>query len=307
MLEPGTVLGGRYRIEAMIGRGGMAEVYRAYQPTLSRHVAVKIMRGASEQDALRFEQEAVSLGRLSHRCAVVAHDHGSFEDPKGRTRPFIVMELLTGETLRQRLDRAGRLPPDVARHVAREIGECIAAAHDVGVIHRDLKPTNIMLVDAPRRALPEVRVLDFGIAKIFAPNRVSLSAEGELVGSPRYMAPEQFEDTKIDHRVDIWTFGLVLHEMLVGGHPLPPRAPFKEVLAWMKGETLPKQGDVPPDLQRVIERCTARQPEERPHSMDAVLDLLGHPSQGHGRRGIAIGVGLLVLVSLLVGWMLTLD
>jgi len=271
MLKAGIVVGERYRIESLIGRGGMAEVYRAYQPALSRPVAVKMMRGASAQDVRRFDQEAESLGRIEHRCAVVAHDHGSFQDADGRTRPFIVMELLQGETLRQRIDRRGKLDPALARHVAREVAECIAAAHDVGVIHRDLKPTNIMLVPQARQPFPSVRVLDFGIAKIFAPNRVSLSADGEIVGSPRYMAPEQFEDEKIDHRVDIWTFGLLLHEMLTGDHPLPHKAPFKDVLAWIRGGSVSVPAGVPPDLGRLIERCVATRPDDRLQTMDDVL------------------------------------
>lgn len=294
MMKAGTVLGGRYRIETLIGRGGMAEVYRAFQPALSRHVAVKVMRGATAQDALRFEQEAQTLGRVKHRNAVIAHDHGNYEDEKGRARPFIVMELLEGETLRQRIDREGALDPALARWVGREVAECIAAAHDAGVIHRDLKPTNIMLVEQARGDRPAVRVLDFGIAKVFAPNRVSLSAEGELVGSPRYMAPEQFEDAKIDKRVDVYTFGLLLHEMLTGSHPLSHKAPFKEVLAWMKGGELALPASVPADLGHVIERCVARRPDDRFPSMDAILEEL--PAEAPRNRPPLVALGLLVLV-----------
>ncbi len=125
LIAPGTIIAGRYRVEERVGHGGMSEVYRAFQPALSRHVAVKVMRGGrSPRDVRRFTQEAETLGRLRHPGAVVAHDFGVHEDPAGRGHPFIVMELVRGDTLRARLARSGPLPPALARHVAREIAAC---------------------------------------------------------------------------------------------------------------------------------------------------------------------------------------
>ncbi len=275
MLSSGTVIAGRYRIAERIGHGGMAEVYKAFQPALSRFVAIKMMRSGSPRDSRRFTIEAQTLARLRHPNAVAAHDYGIYEDDVGNGRPFIVMELVEGETLRDRIRREGSLAPDVVRHIAREIASCVQAAHDGGIIHRDLKPTNIMLVKGSSSERPEVRVLDFGIAKLFAP-RVSLTDEGELVGSPRYMAPEQFdEDARIDPRVDVWTLGILIYEMASGGHPIKHKAKFSEVLSWLREGPPEPPPELPPDLAWTFSRCLQRDPDERPKSMSEVLELLG--------------------------------
>ena len=274
-LSSGTVIAGRYRIAERIGQGGMAEVYKAFQPALSRFVAIKMMRSGSPRDSRRFTIEAQTLARLRHPNAVAAHDYGIYEDDAGNGRPFIVMELVEGETLRDRIRREGSLAPDVVRHIAREVASCVKAAHDGGIIHRDLKPTNIMLVKDSDPERPEVRVLDFGIAKLFAP-RVSLTDEGELVGSPRYMAPEQFdEDVSIDPRVDVWTLGILIYEMASGDHPIRHKAKFSEVLSWLREGPPEPPPALPPDLAHTFSQCLQRDPDERAQSMTEVLELLG--------------------------------
>ena len=303
-LAPGTMIAGRYRLEEPIGRGGMATVYRAFQPSLNRHVAIKVMRGGSPRDVARFTQEAETLARLRHPNAVVAHDFGLHEDLAGHGHPFIVMELVRGETLQARLERTGPLPPELVRHIAREVASCVGAAHRIGVVHRDLKPTNIMLVATDGAARPDVRVLDFGIAKLFSPDRAPVSDEGEIVGSPRYMAPEQFDDGPIDVRVDVWTFGLLVLEMLTGSHPLGRSGTFAQVLAWHRGGPPGLPEDTPRDLSRTVSRCLRPDPRERPGSMERASELLHDGGRGKGRRrvwwALAVTLGLLVLVGLVL-------
>ncbi len=298
LIAPGTIIAGRYRVEECVGHGGMSEVYRAFQPALSRHVAVKVMRGGrSPRDVRRFTQEAETLGRLRHPGAVVAHDFGVHEDPSGRGHPFIVMELVRGDTLRARLARSGPLPPALARHVAREIAACVGAAHDEGVVHRDLKPTNVMLVPTSDPMRPGVRVLDFGIAKLVEPQRVSLSESGELVGSPRYMAPEQFEDElPVDARADIWTFGLLVHEMITGTHPVPRGASFPEVLAWTRSGAVALPEDAPTDLARLVETCLQPDRQARPATMGEAAALIG-PTTSRRPLLLALLAALLVAVA----------
>lgn len=299
LLRKGTVIAGRYRIGAPIGHGEMADVYRAQQPALGRHVAVKVMREGSPRDTRRFTIEAETLGRLRHPNAVVAHDYGIYEDEEGHGRPFIVMQLVEGETLAARLEREGALDPAVVRHIALSVASCVGAAHGLGIVHRDLKPTNIMLTDGSDPNRPDVHVLDFGLAKLFAP-RVSLTDDGELVGTPRYMAPEQFdEDATIGPPVDVWALGLLIEEMATGRHPLGEKTAFSEVLGWVRSGPMEVSPRLPADLARVVRACRQREPSERLQSMAAVRAELGGAPD---RRWL----GLALLLSLLVVAVLTL-
>jgi eukaryotic-like serine/threonine-protein kinase len=206
----GMRLNGRYRLDAQIGAGGMSTVYRAFDTTLERRVAVKLMHReiASDSDQLeRFRREARSVAQLSHPHIVGVIDAGE-EDG----RPYIVFEYVEGETLKERIRRMGRLPIDEAIAYAIEIARALGAAHARGIVHRDIKPQNV-LVDEEGSA----KVTDFGIARSL--DEEGLTADGRVLGTTDYVSPEQALGHDVDGQSDIYSLGIVLYEMLVGDVP----------------------------------------------------------------------------------------
>ncbi len=205
-----VLLSGRYRLLERVATGGMGTVWLAEDETLSRRVAVKILNEALAHDERfveRFRREARAAAGLSHPNVCGVFDFGQEDD-----RPYIVMELLEGETLGQRLAREGALPPEEAARIGADVAEALQAAHDVGVVHRDVKPGNVMLT--PRG----VKVMDFGIASSgMFPS--TLTATGTLLGTARYVSPEQANGEKATPASDVYSLGVVLYEMLSG----PPR------------------------------------------------------------------------------------
>jgi serine/threonine protein kinase len=202
---------GRYRIQGELGRGAMGVVYRAEDPLLDRTVALKAIQlsaEAAERDEheARFLQEAKSAGRLAHPAIITIYDVG-----REGALAYMAMELLQGEDLRQRLQR-GRIPLRQAIDIARQVADGLAFAHEHGVIHRDIKPANIMLVRGER-----VKIMDFGIAR----TRVSdvMTQTGVLLGTPRYMSPEQVAGRRVGPPSDVFSLGVVLYEMLTGWPP----------------------------------------------------------------------------------------
>src|SRR5215467_6264621 len=215
-LAAGTKLG-PYEILAPIGAGGMGEVYRAKDPRLGREVAIKVLPATFAHDAdrlKRFEQEARAAGVLNHPNITAVYDFGSHDGA-----PYIVTELLEGETLRARLS-TGAIPARKAIDYAVQIARGLAAAHEKGIVHRDLKPENVFLTRDGR-----VKILDFGLAKLTAPEGIN-QTEGETVslatdpnvvmGTVGYMSPEQVRAQPADHRSDIFSCGAMLYEMLTG-------------------------------------------------------------------------------------------
>src|SRR3954447_7146979 len=266
----GTVLSGRYRLEAKLGSGGMSTVYLARDETLDRSVAIKVMhREMSEQaDQLqRFRREARAVAQLSHPNVVAVIDAG--EDGG---YPYIVLEYVEGETLKQRIDRLGRLPVDEAAAYGIEIGRGLAAAHAQRLIHRDVKPQNV-LIDSDGRA----KVTDFGIARSLESD--GLTKTGRVLGTTDYVAPEQAMGQPVDARCDIYSLGILLYEMLAG------EVPFKAdtlVGVAMKhvNERMPdvqeRRPEISSALAAVIERATAKEPKKRYPDMIALLaDLEG--------------------------------
>ena len=206
----GMCLNGRYRLDAQIGAGGMSTVYRAFDTTLERRVAVKLMHReiASDSDQLeRFRREARSVAQLSHPHIVGVIDAGE-EDG----RPYIVFEYVEGETLKDRIRRMGRLPVDEAIAYAIEIARALGAAHARGIVHRDIKPQNV-LVDEEGSA----KVTDFGIARSL--DEEGLTADGRVLGTTDYVSPEQALGHDVDGQSDIYSLGVVLYEMLTGDVP----------------------------------------------------------------------------------------
>jgi len=277
-LEAGTRLG-PYEIQAAIGSGGMGEVYRARDTRLDRTVAIKVLpRGASADPdgRARFEREATTIAGLNHAHICTLHDVGNHDGVM-----FLVMELLNGETLADRL-RRGPLPLKQALEVATEIADALAAAHGHGIIHRDLKPGNVMLTKAggARPGSSQAKLLDFGLAKLkghgqqpAAPNAAGtpaqsgpLTAEGMIVGTLEYIAPEQLEGKPADARTDIFAFGAVVFEMLTGRKAFVGRSRASLMSAILTSEppaVSSVQSAAPSALDRVIQKCLAKDPEDR--------------------------------------------
>jgi len=266
-LAPGTRLG-PYTISAPIGAGGMGEVYRATDTRLGRTVAIKVLPehvASDPERKQRFEREAKTLAALSHPHICPIHDVGS----QGGI-DFLVMEYLEGETLEQRLKK-GALPLDQALHIGIQIADALAAAHRAGIIHRDLKPGNIILTKSG------AKLLDFGLAKTGAPAAMgtlsmlpttppNLTAQGAILGTFQYMAPEQLEGREADARTDIFAFGAVLYEMVTGKKTFEGKSQASLIAAILEREPPPMsslQPLVPPLLDRIVRTCLAKEADDR--------------------------------------------
>ena len=271
------IIAGRFRIECEIGRGGMGTVYRATQLGLERPVAVKIIKQefASDQHvADRFMREARTMAKLRHPHAAMIFDAGTLSDG----RHFIVMEFVEGATLSECLIREGRLTAERAVDIASDICDVLTEAHRLGIVHRDLKPSNIMLNDRG------VCVLDFGVAKVLAtsaaPDASSTHAttgSGFIVGTPRYMSPEQCLGQKVEARSDLYSVGVLLYEMLAGQPPFTDALPSAVLVkqATMAPPPLPKlRQDVPRLLALAVHTLLAKRPEDRPNNAAAARRLL---------------------------------
>lgn len=268
----------KYRIEQLLGRGGMGAVYRARDVRLDRMVAVKVVRAdlLNDPDAQRrFRREAQIIGRLQHPSIVSIFDYGTFADGGA----FIVMELVRGEDLRHVLQREGRLDPARAVRILTAVCGAVEAAHREGVLHRDLKPENILL---PGREV-EAKVLDFGVAKVVGDDRRDdvtaargslVTAAGTIVGTPAYMAPEQLHGEPTDARTDVFSLGVVAFEMMTGELPFGRGTLADIVLAHARGMVPAPQHPLPPDLDGVIRAALKRDPDERPPSAHAFAQLL---------------------------------
>jgi eukaryotic-like serine/threonine-protein kinase len=212
----GMIVGQRFRLDEPIGRGGMGVVWRAEQLGSGRAVAMKFLTGArDERDRQRLFREARTAGQVRHPHVVEVLD--AFVDDEGR--PVVVMELLEGESLAARMGREGRFPLAAGARLLIEVIEAVAAAHRVGVVHRDLKPGNIFLPD--ERSAHGTKVVDFGLAKVPGQSDGNLTTTGRVAGTPAYMAPEQcYGLPDVDHRADIWALGVLVHEVLSGTRPI---------------------------------------------------------------------------------------
>jgi len=208
---------GKYRIEKLIGKGGMGAVYQAEHVKLGKKVAIKVLlegHRAGSDAARRFGREARAAGALGHPNIVQIFDIGTLEDET----PFIVMELLRGETLHDHLQVAGAIPAQLAIEIMEQILSALHAAHERGIIHRDLKPDNVFLAEEHGQVV--AKLLDFGVSKNIDDNTLSLTRTGAVVGTPYYLAPEQARgDRGLDRRVDIWAAGVLMYESLTGMLP----------------------------------------------------------------------------------------
>jgi serine/threonine-protein kinase len=289
----GTTLSGRYRLEARIGSGGMSTVYRAFDETLQRQVAIKLLNRevASDSDQLeRFRREARAVAQLSHPHVVGVIDQGEDAD-----RPYIVFEYVEGETLKERIRRLGRLPIAEAVAYAIEIARALGAAHARHIVHRDVKPQNV-LIDEEGSA----KVTDFGIARTL--DEEGLTADGRVLGTTDYVSPEQALGQPVTGQSDLYSLGVVLYEMLIG------EVPFKgenQVAVAMKHvrEILPdvqvKRPEVSAALAAVVDNATAKRQEDRyADDVELIADLEDVLAIETARAGSATGEVTTVLRTL---------
>ncbi|HEU4508067.1 MAG TPA: protein kinase [Pyrinomonadaceae bacterium] len=263
----GTTLAGKYRIDERLNEGGMGTVYRGTHVLMDKTVAIKVLRpslAADEKIVARFSREARAASKISHPNALSVTDFG--EDESGHV--FLVMEFLSGRTLKQLIRDEGPLPLPRVVDITRQVGDALNAAHQQGVIHRDLKSDNIMLVDT--MAGDHAKVLDFGIAKINEPDGTvdtNLTAPNLVIGTPQYMSPEQCsQDSEIDARSDIYSLGVILYEMLVGHVPFSGDSPTMVMMKHLQDpvpSVLEEREDLPPTVARVVARAMAKVPSNR--------------------------------------------
>ena len=273
----GVTLAGKYRIDARLNEGGMGTVYRGTHVLMDKTVAVKVLRpslAADEKIVARFSREARAASRISHPNALSVTDFG--EDESGHV--FLVMEFLSGKTLKQLIRDEGPLPLARVVDITRQVGDALNAAHEQGVVHRDLKSDNIMLVDT--MAGDHAKVLDFGIAKINEPDGspvdTGLTAPNLVIGTPQYMSPEQCsQDVEIDARSDIYSLGVILFEMLVGHVPFSGDSPTMVMMKHLQEpvpSVLEERSDVPASVSRVVTRAMAKVRDNRYQTVAELIE-----------------------------------
>ena len=272
----GEVIAGRYELEELVGSGGMSTVYRAHDSLLERKVALKILHqryGDDEEYVERFRREARAVAQLAHPNIVTVIDRG--EDAG---RQYIVFEYVDGDDLKQLIDKAGPLPIDQVVELGREIAAALAFAHERGIVHRDVKPQNVLLSEG------RAKVTDFGIARSLDVEH-GVTQTGTVLGTSNYIAPEQASGQPIDDRSDVYSFGVVLFELLTGTVPFEGES-FVAVALQHINEPAPsvleRRPDTPPRLARLVDAMLEKDHDARP-SMDEVhgeLDAVDAPETG---------------------------
>jgi serine/threonine protein kinase/class 3 adenylate cyclase len=281
-LEPPDEEAERYRIERLLGEGGMARVYLAYEMEFDRTVALKVLREDYAEDSEvveRFGREARSAGRLSGHSNIVTIY------ARGRTRDgsyYLAMEYVSGGTLKDRIEREGPLPTYEVVEIALQVAQALRFAHERGIIHRDVKPQNILLTESG-----EAKVADFGIARVM--DATALTRTGSVLGTPQYLSPEQALGQPASPRSDLYALGVVFYEMLTGELPFDAETPAGVLVKHISGELHPPRAinpDIPEQLNDITVRLLAREPEDRYSDARALVEDLQQIS-----RGLAIGDG----------------
>ncbi|WP_433612658.1 protein kinase domain-containing protein [Dactylosporangium sp. CA-139114] len=271
----GRLLNGRYELRSVIGRGGMADVWLAVDGRLDRPVAVKILHGDGGADPSlpeRFEREAHTAARLSHPSIVAVYDFGVDDGT-----PYLVMELVQGHSLADEL-AAGPLDPRRAAHIAERVCDALEAAHTAGVVHRDVKPANILI-----SAEGEVKVCDFGIASITDRAQTALTAPATVIGTSSYMAPEQVLGEPVDARTDLYALGCVLYTMLTGRPPFIADSPVQTAWQQVHEAAVPVavlRPGLPPRLADLVGALLAKRATDRPASAAEVGTALAGVADG---------------------------
>ena len=291
---------GRYRIDGRLGEGAMAEVYRAHDPEIERPVAVKVLKADYARDpeiGARFLREARAAGALSHANIATIYDVGETEGVA-----YIAMELVDGQPLDVALQQQGRMPYERVLAIGRQLANALAYAHRAGVVHRDIKPSNILLSADGKTA----KLLDFGVARIGDVDQLARTQAGQLIGTPRYMSPEQALGLPVDHRSDLFSLGVVLYEMITGKVAFPGTAlaTLAIQIAQEKVEPIDRStGDCPPGLRFVIDKLLAKKPEQRFSdgiALERALarELAAHEEAPGTRRGLSLRIKLPLALAL---------
>jgi len=290
----GAVIASRYEVRSPIGRGGMGEVYRAYDRVLEEEVALKVLRAedvGAEDWARRFRSEIRLARKVTHANVCRIHDYGE----EGSLR-WLSMELVLGENLKQALARRGALPPGEAYEVAIQAAEGLTAIHAAGIVHRDLKTLNLMVDGAGK-----VRVMDFGIAKPAAEGATDGGVTGYILGSPEYMSPEQARGRAVDLRSDLYSLGIVIYELFTGAVPFRADTPVTTLLLHLETDPPLDHPGLPPALRPVLERCLAKDPAARFGSARELVDALESARRGARTTARTRGVPSRAVVGLTAG------
>ena len=269
---------GQYQIQEQLGSGGMGVVYKAHDSKLDRTVALKFLPPAlsTDDDAkTRFIQEARAASALDHANICTIHDVGEDEDGK----LFIVMSYYDGETLKYGM-QSGALEQKEAVRIAHQIARGLARAHEAGIVHRDVKPANIMVTNRG-----DVKILDFGVAKLS--QSLDLTKAGSTVGTAAYMSPEQARGEAVDSRADIWSIGILLYEMLSGNAPFGGGYEAALVYAIINEDPEPLPSTVDPGIVEIVNRSISKDPQSRYQSADALADDLEAFLSPSGSRAAA--------------------
>jgi hypothetical protein len=298
MTDPqvGELLGGKYEVEGILGRGGMGVVVAARHRELAQKVAIKCLlpHALAIRDVVeRFAREARAAAQIHGEHVARVIDVGRFDDGT----PYMVMEHLRGHDLADELQRRGALPVTEAVRYLLEASEAIAQAHALRIVHRDLKPANLYLAETPGRP-PIIKVLDFGISKVVEPNADALTKTASVMGTPFYMSPEQLLSSKnVDERSDIWALGVILYELLAGRPPFVGESVPEIVAQILQNAPAPLRTyrpDVPPGLEAIIARCMQTKPEGR-YANVALLSFAlaehAEPADRHSATAIARVLG----------------
>ncbi|HET7725541.1 MAG TPA: Stk1 family PASTA domain-containing Ser/Thr kinase [Propionibacteriaceae bacterium] len=275
--EQGTLLGGRYQLGPVLGRGGMAEVRRALDTRLSRSVAIKMLRIDLAGDATfqaRFRREAQAAAGLNHPNIVSVYDTGEQLDPASDVHvPYIVMELVVGHTLRDVLREGRKILPERALEMTMGVLDALQYSHQAGIIHRDIKPANVMLTSTG-----QVKVMDFGIARAVADTSASMTQTAAVIGTAQYLSPEQARGETVDNRSDVYAAGCLLYELLVGEPPFKGDSPVS--VAYQHVRELPVRPSlldsvITPEMDAITLKALEKDPDNRYQSAKEMRDDIG--------------------------------
>ncbi|MGE0158414.1 MAG: serine/threonine-protein kinase [Gemmatimonadales bacterium] len=306
-----SALGAEFEVKQKVGRGSMATVYLAREKALGRLVAVKVLlpdRARDETARKRFEREARAAATLAHPNVVPVHRFGRLPDGV----PYLVMRFVKGRTLEERLAAEGRLPAAAARAILTDVAGALAAAHAEGIVHRDVRPANVLCDEESDQAL----LSDFGIAAVLdtsAETVTKLTRTGQMIGNPKYMSPEQLRDEPATELADMYAFGILGYDLLTGDGPYAAKTNAQWIAAHLNAE--PKdlralRPDVDPEIADLLTRCLNREPKHRPSAARALATLRGGGSAEEGVANVDIQelikrrVPHIVLAAIAAGWLL---
>jgi len=289
MSEQPIMLGNRYRLDEIIGRGGMAEVWRAWDTRLGRDVAVKRLRVDLATDPTfqaRFQREAQSAAGLNHPNIVAVHDTGAERDPAtGVEVPYIVMELVQGTTLRDLLRDGRQILPTRALEFTAGVLDALAYAHRRGIVHRDIKPANVMLTTSGR-----IKVMDFGIARAVADTSATMTQTAAVIGTAQYLSPEQARGETVDTRSDLYSVGCLLYELLTSRPPFIGDSPVSVAYQHVREQPVPPSRidpELTPAMDTVTLTALAKNPNERYQTAEAMRDDIQRLLDGQPPLGAA--------------------